>query len=57
MTKILIIPRALIIKMRQTEHREGSITFLSFFLWELHFSGFGVRGVIVQIVTLLGYIL
>ena len=46
------------ILMRQTEHRgEGSITFLSFFFWELPFSGFGIRGVIVQTVTLLGYIL
>lgn len=56
--KILIIPRAVTILMRQTERRgEGSITFLSFFFWELPFSGFGIRGVITQIVTLLGYIL
>lgn len=51
--KILIILKAVTILIKETEHGgEGNIIFLSLFLWELHFSEFGVRRVIVQIVGL-----
>lgn len=56
--KILIIPRAVAMLMRQAEHRgESSIAFLFFSSEDYLFSGFGIRAVIVQIVTLSGYIL